>query len=89
MKCLLPIGDARRSELASKVVHHSDAFWSILKHCYGDWRHLTPAQRRDVYAALRNGEEVITRFTDRNGIAFIVITDAARTSTVLKLANEP
>ena len=88
MKRLLPIANARLSPRAARAVHPFDAFCSIIKHCYGDWRHLAPPQRLDLLVSLRNGEPVKTPFVDRNGIAFIVLTDVARTATTVKLADE-
>jgi hypothetical protein len=89
MICKLPIANARLTPLAAKTVYHSDAFWGLLKHCNAYWNHLSKEERRRNFLALQRGEEVRTPFTDRNGVRFVVVTDAKRTETILKLEDEP
>lgn len=89
MICKLPIANARLTPRAAKTVHPSDAFWSLLKHCNAHWHHLPDPERRKNFLALQRGEEVRTPFTDRFGVKFVVVTDAERRGTLLKLVDEP
>ncbi len=89
MKLKLPIKNAILSPLAAKHVCTADALVAVVKHCYGQWEHLPAAERRDRYCAVQRHDAVSTPFTDRNGVSFIVATDAAWKSTVVKLPSEP
>lgn len=88
MKTKLPAMNTRISPLARARIHPADAFLAMLRHCLGHWEHLPAAEQRRINLALENGEEVVTPFTDRHGIAFIVVTDAERTGTTIKLPEE-
>lgn len=88
MKTKLPAMNTRISPLARERIHPADAILAMPRHCLGHWEHLPPADRRRNNLALENGQEVVTPFTDRNGVAFIVVTDAHRTCTKIKLPEE-
>lgn len=72
---------------AEEVIDRSDVDAALGRHARGDWGDLCPDDCRQNELALREGERLLSAYTDRRGRRFFVITKADRSATAVLLGG--
>lgn len=88
MEALFPLGQCVVASTAQAVLLPSLVRELLQRHAQGDWGELDHEDREQNQRALRKGLRLFSRYTDGQGRAVYVITEADRSSTTVLLAED-
>lgn len=88
MEPLFQLGCVVITSNASAVLPPSVARHFLERHAKGDWGDIDPEDRELNQRALREGLRLFSRYTDGQGRAVYVITEADRSATTCLLADD-
>ena len=73
---------------AEELIDRSDIDAALGRHARGDWGDMCPDDCRQNELALREGDRLLSAYTDRRDTRFFVITKADRSATTVLLPEE-
>ena len=82
-----PLGRIFITSSAEETLDRSDIDAALGRHARGDWGDLCPDDCRQNELALREGERLLSAYTDRRDRGFFVITKADRSVTAVLLGD--
>jgi len=88
METLFPLGQCVITANANITLHPEDAQRALQRHAQGDWGELCSEDLAENQRALREGSRLFSRYTDRSGRAFYIITEYDRSVTTTLLPED-
>lgn len=73
---------------ALESLHTIDLSNSLLRHASGDWGELTEEDRSENEFSLTRSLRLLSKYRDRMGKVFWIITEADRSATTILLPDE-
>ncbi len=73
---------------ASEQIDEDDLFDCFVRHLAGDWGELSDKDREANQTALETGRRIVSRYIDRYGSSFWIITEADRSQTTILLPED-
>ena len=73
---------------ASEQIQEDDLFDCFVRHLAGDWGELSDQDRKANELALETDRRIVSRYTDRYGSVFWIITEADRSQTTILLPED-
>ena len=85
---LFPLGQCVITANARDVLHQQDVQQCLQRHAIGDWGDLCEDDQRENALALTHGMRVFSRYRDRWGQKFYIITETTREVTTVLLPED-
>ena len=74
---------------AQSTLHSEDVYLSLFAHLRGDWGRLGQEDKTLNDRAVKSGDDrILSKYRDRSGYEFYVITEWDRSLTTILLCNE-
>lgn len=73
---------------ADKTINRKDVMRSLVLHLNGDWGETSEADKELNEESLETGGNIMSAYTDRNGVKFWIITEADRSATTVLLPED-
>ena len=83
-----PLGRLVITTDAAEALHRTDVHAALLRHAFGDWGEVCAADAAENELALTEGFHLQSAYTDRNGVAFWVVTEWDRSTTTVWLSED-
>ena len=83
-----PFGNLVITANASGRLDEQDVITALERHGKCDWGDLPPEDRKENELSLRQGVRLFSRYLDRKGVRFWVITEADRSATTVLLPED-
>ncbi len=83
-----PLGQTVITSNARSVLHPDDVAAAMRRHAAGDWGELESEDQNANAEALRHGLRLFSRYRDRHGKAFYIITEHDRSVTTVLLPED-
>lgn len=84
----LKLGELLITPNAKKSIHLPDALKAIIRHQNGDYGDVSEADKEANRKAQELGEQVLSAYTDRNGVKFWIITEADGYCTTILMPED-
>ena len=88
METLFPLGQCVITATARDTLHPEDVKLSLDRHARGDWGELCHHDRKKNELALAHGSRLFSRYKDRAGTYFYIITEHDRSVTTVLLPED-
>lgn len=88
MKSKFALGQTLITPGALDRLHPEDVAKALTRHACGDWGELTEEDRHENEFSLDKPLRLFSKYRDRQGRAFYVITEADRSATTVLLPDE-
>jgi hypothetical protein len=88
METLFPLGQCVITANAADTLHPQDVPVALARHARGDWGELCAEDRSENERALVDGLRLFSRYQDRRGALFYVITEHDRSVTTVLLPED-
>lgn len=88
METLFPLGQCVITAHAHDVLHPDDVSEAMSRHARGDWGSLCQTDWKENEVSLIHGLRLFSRYQDRSGTAFYIITEADRSATTVLLPED-
>jgi len=85
---LFPLGRTVITQNALATLQPEDVKLCLDRHIAGDWGKLCDEDRKENERALRQGHRLFSRYLDRSGTAFYIITEHDRSVTTILLPED-
>lgn len=84
----LKLGELLITPNAKKNIHLPDALKALIRHQNGDYGDVSEADKEANRKAQELGEQVLSAYTDRNGVKFWIITEADGYCTTILMPED-
>lgn len=84
----LKLGELLITPNAKKSIHLPDALKALIRHQNGDYGDVSEADKEANREAQELGEQVLSVYTDRNGVKFWIITEADGYCTTILMPED-
>lgn len=84
----LKLGELLITPNAKKSIHLPDALKALIRHQNGDYGDVSEADKEANREAQELGEQVLSAYTDRNGVKFWIITEADGYCTTILMPED-
>ena len=84
----LKLGELLITPNAKKSIHLPDALKALIRHQNGDYGDVSEADKEANRKAQELGEQVLSAYTDRNGVKFWIITEADGYCTTILMPED-
>ena len=88
MEALFPMGQCVITANAKDTLHPEDVKLSLDRHGRGDWGELCQHDWKENEVALNEGLRLFSRYKDRGGTYFYIITEHDRSVTTVLLPDD-
>jgi hypothetical protein len=88
METLFPMGQCVITANAKDTLHAEDVKLSLDRHVRGDWGELCQQDWKENEVALAQGLRLFSRYKDRAGTDFYIITEHDRSVTTVLLPED-
>jgi len=88
MEALFPLGQCVITANATDVLHPEDVRNAMDRHKSGDWGDLCPEDWKENELAIASGLRLFSRYRDRWGQKFYIITEHDRSVTTVLLPED-
>lgn len=88
METLFPLGQCVITANAQGTLQADDVKKSLDRHAHGDWGELDPHDRNENEIALADGRRLFSRYRDRGGTPYYIITEHDRSVTTVLLPED-
>jgi len=88
METQFPLGQCVITANARDALHPQDVTLALDRHARGDWGELCEDDRKENELALTQGMHLFSRYQDRAGTAFYIITEHDRSVTTVLLPED-
>lgn len=85
---LFALGQTVITRNALDALHPEDVFLCLGRHKAGIWGDLGQEDQDENARALREGGRLFSRYHDRGGVSFYIITEADRSATTVLLPED-
>ena len=83
-----PLGQIVMTANAQNQLHPEDVLTALTRHRACDWGELDADDTQRNNDALKEGDRLLSAYTDRNGIKLLIITEADRSVTTILLPED-
>ena len=88
MEALFPLGQCVITATAKDALNPEDVKLAMDRHARGDWGDLLQTDWKENEISLTYDLRLFSRYTDRSGICFWIITEADRSVTTVLLPSD-
>lgn len=88
METLFPLGQCVITANAGDTLHPEDVKWALDRHAQGDWGELCPHDWAENELGLAEGHRLFSRYRDRSGGLFYILTEHDRSVTTVLLPED-
>jgi len=83
-----PLGQTVITSNAQRILHPEDVILSMARHHAGDWGDVNDEDKQLNEQGLKDGDRLLSAYTDRNKRKFWIITEADRSATTVLLPED-
>jgi len=88
METVFPLGQCVITANAKDTLHPEDVKFALDRHSRGDWGELCQSDWKENEISLAQNMRLLSRYKDRAGVCFWIITEADRSATTILLPDD-